>query len=77
MDRLEKTDTDINRIALQLIHSLMQCFQYTVQMGLIFPIDFYVQPDPEGVARKGTAENSSILCGGGHVRCKRVSFQKL
>lgn len=60
---LEKADTVINRIALQFIQSLMQFFQYTVQMCLVFPVHFYVQPDPDSVAWKGTSKNSGIFCG--------------
>ncbi|WP_330663170.1 hypothetical protein, partial [Clostridioides difficile] len=46
--------------------SLMQFFQYAVQMSLVFPVHFYVQPDPQSVAWKGTSENSGILCSGAY-----------
>ena len=61
---LEEADAVINRISLQFIHSLMQFFEYVVQMRLVFPVGFDIQPDPERVAGKCASENSSVLCGG-------------
>ena len=45
-------------------------------MLLVFPVEFYIQPDPEGVAMKGTPENSGILCCGvqGIIFCQGILF---
>ena len=34
----------------------MQFFQYAVQMLLVFPVCFYVQPDTDGIARDGASK---------------------
>ena len=49
-----------------------------VQMLLVFPVEFYIQPDPEGIAMEGTLENSGIHCRGvqGIIFCQGILFQK-
>ena len=49
---LQKGDAVIGRCPFQLINSLMQFFQYAVQILLVFPIGFDIQPDPKCAAWK-------------------------
>ena len=45
--RLEKEDTVIDGCSFQLINSLMQFFEYAIQMLLVFPVGFDIEPDSE------------------------------
>ena len=59
---LEEADAVINRLPLQFIHSFMQFFEYAVQMCLVFLICFYIQLNPERIARERAPESGGILC---------------
>ena len=78
MQGLDERNAVIDRCSFQLVNSLMQFFEYAVQMRLVFPVDFYIQANPERIAGKRTAENSGILCSGtyGVVLGEGILFPK-
>ncbi len=75
--RLEKEDAVIDQCPCQFFNSLMQLLKYAVQMLLIFPVGFDIQPDTECIAGKRMSEKSGVLCGGKHVCGKGEGLQKL